>query len=106
MKVRIKEKDYEYFSDYPDGWSFSARNHFKPMVPVGPHRCFVKRYEKKALEQVPGWQLLMNLKGKNESNLPRLHDIVLESGSGKDMYYVFFDYIEGNTLDKVIAEKE
>ena len=106
MVVTIKEKEYEYISDYPDGWSFSARDHFKCPVEIGPNKCFIKRFDRKNQNEVPGWELMLNLKRKNEPNLPRLYDITTANEWGKDVYYIFYDYIKGDTLDKLIDGKE
>ncbi|MEP7144504.1 MAG: IPT/TIG domain-containing protein [Ferruginibacter sp.] len=102
MIIKIKEKEYEYISEHPGGWNFAPGGHFRFPVEIGPHSCFVKRFERKSMEGISGWQLLLNLKGKNEPNLPALYDIVLEKEDGKDIYYVFFEYLQGDTLDKLI----
>jgi len=106
MVVTIKEKDYEYISDYPKGWFFSARDHFKFPVEIGTNKCFIKRFERRNQNEVSGWQLMLNLKRKNEPNLPRLYDITTANEWGKDVYYIFYDYIKGDTLDKLIDGKE
>jgi hypothetical protein len=106
MIVTIKEKEYEYISDYPDGWFFSARDHFKCPVEIGVNTCFIKRFDRKNQNEVSGWQLMLSLKRKNEPNLPILHNIVTVKEGGKDVHYVFYDYINGDTLDKLIIEKE
>ncbi len=76
MKVIIKEREYDYVSDYPDGWRFFSSDYFKFPVEIGSNKCFIKRFEKKNPEQISGWPLLLSLKGKNEPNLPRIHDII------------------------------
>ena len=52
MIVTIKEKEYEYISDYPDGWFFSARDHFKCPVELGVNKCFIKRFDRKNQNEV------------------------------------------------------
>jgi hypothetical protein len=105
MKVLIKEKYCEYESDYPDGWQYSAGDPFKFPVSVGNYPCFIKRFEKKSPEDITGWDLLQQLKGKNEPHLVRLYDILNVQENGKDVYYLFFEYLEGLTLDKMISQK-
>jgi len=78
MKIIIKGVEYEYEPDYPNGWDLTPQNHFKCPVHIGQYRCFIKRFEKKNIDDVPGWDLLISLKGKNEPNLPGLYDIASE----------------------------
>jgi hypothetical protein len=101
MKVVIKEREFEYQSDYPNDWYYSAGDYFKFPVEIGKNKCFVKRFEKKSPESVSGWLFMNALKGKYEKNLPRLHDIVTVSEKNKDVQYIFYDFIEGTTLDKI-----
>lgn len=101
MKVVIKEREFEYQSDYPIDWFFSAGDYFKFPVEIGKNKCFVKRFEKKSPESVSGWLFMTSLKGKYEKNLPRLHDIVTVKEKNKDVQYIFYDFIEGTTLDKL-----
>jgi hypothetical protein len=105
MKIVIKEREFEYVSDYPAGWKYSAGDPYKFPVTIGGYPCFVKRFEKKSPEDISGWNLLQRLKGKNEPNLSRLHDIANVDENGKDIYYVFFEYLDGTTLDKLIPGK-
>jgi hypothetical protein len=41
--------------------------------------------------------LLNKLKGKNKNNLARLHDIAAAKEGGRNVYYVFYEFIEGKT---------
>ncbi len=102
MRVIIKEKEFEYESDFftqKDQWFFSAGDPFKFPVAIGPYQCFVKRFEKKSPERISGWDFMNQVKGKYKKNLPRIHDIVNVQEKGKNVYYVFCDYLDGVTLD-------
>jgi hypothetical protein len=105
MKVVIKEKEYEYESDYPEGWQYSAGDPFKFPISIGNYTCFIKRFEKKTPEDITGWDLLQKLKGRYEPHLVRLYDILNVQENGKDVYYLFFEYLEGSTLDKMVSQK-
>src|SRR6266542_2834328 len=103
MRVVIKEKEYDYVSDFPDGWVFSKGDYFKVVKIFDKHTCFIKRFEVKTPANISGWKLMVNLKGKNENNLSRLYDIAETRESGKNIYYVFYEFIEGETLYKLIS---
>jgi len=104
MKVIIKEREYDYVSDYPDGWRYFSSDYFKFPVEIGSNKCFIKRFEKKNPERISGWQLLLSLKGKHEPNLPRIHDIISAKEYGKNVYYIFYEFVEGDTLDNLISK--
>ncbi|MEO6000353.1 MAG: hypothetical protein ABIN89_26185 [Chitinophagaceae bacterium] len=104
MKVVINEREYEYVSDYPKGWMFNSRHYFKCPVMVGKSNCFIKRFEIKGPQHISGWELLMKLKFRNESNLPRTYDIVHVEENRKQVYYLFHEYIQGATLEALIRD--
>lgn len=104
MEVIIREKAYEYVSDFNDGWTFSAGDYFKFPVKIGRNNCFIKRFDKSKPENISGWHLLKGLKAHYEPGLPRLHDIVEAPEKGKRIYYVFYEYLEGCTLGKAITD--
>src|SRR5881227_3025069 len=99
MRVTIGEREYEYLSDFPKEWKFSKSDYIKFPVEIGSNKCFIKRFEKSP-ESIPGWKLLYNLKGKNFAGLVRVYDIVEANEHGKNIFYVFSEFIEGETLDK------
>ncbi len=103
MKIVIKERDYEWESDYPEGWSFSSGDYFKYPVTIGNHPCFMKRFEKKDPASISGWDLLVKLEHKYESNLARVYDIASVEEKGKRIYYVVYEYLRGDTLDHLIT---
>ena len=102
MKVIIKEKEYEYQSDYNKGWKFSAGDDFKFPVTIGPYSCFIKRFERRGPAKITGWGLLEGLKATFEPGLPRIHDIVGTEEEGREIYYVFYECLAGDTMDNVI----
>jgi hypothetical protein len=104
MEVTIKERPHQYVSDYPHGWNRFSNDYFKCPVEIGNYKCFVKRFEKKNPSKISGWNLLLDLKGKHEANLPRVNDIVSIQEDSKYVHYLFYDYLEGETLDKVISK--
>src|SRR5204863_9860508 len=106
LKVLIREREYEYNPAFPEGWKFQAGDHFKYPVSIANHQCFVKRFEKRTSDKISGLQLLRALKGKNIPNLPRVHDIVKNYEKGKDVYYVFYEFAEGETLNETIAQHD
>ncbi|TDH27269.1 hypothetical protein EXU57_06675 [Segetibacter sp. 3557_3] len=103
MEVIIKERTYQYTSDYPEGWHFSKGDYFKFPVEIGIHKCFIKRFKIKSPENISGWKFLEQIRGKYAANLPRVHDIVCEQELGTDIYYVFYEYIDGETLHHIIG---
>src|SRR5688500_14116036 len=100
MKVIINEKEYEYVSDYPNGWSFIAKDYFKFPVQIGKHKCFIKRFETNRIDNITGWDLMMKLRWKNEPNLPRVYDIVTVEENRRQIHYVFQEYLKGSTLER------
>jgi hypothetical protein len=102
MVVIIKEKEYEYISDHPHDWKRS-RGDFKFPVTFGFNKCFVKRFNKPT-DSISGWALLEKLKGKNAPGLPRVHDIVSTTEREQTINYLFLEFIEGDTLNKLLAE--
>jgi len=104
MEVTIKERTHKYVSDYPHGWNRFSNDYFKCPVEIGNYKCFVKRFEKKNPVKVSGWNLLLDLKGKYEANLPRVNDIVSIQEDNKYVHYLFYEYLEGETLDKLISK--
>ncbi|QNF34720.1 IPT/TIG domain-containing protein [Adhaeribacter swui] len=102
MKVIIKEKEYDYFSDYPNGWLFASGDPYKFPVTIGKYTCFVKRFEKKSPEDISGWDLLLQLKGKFDPNLPRIYDIVEVEENNKFIHYIFYEFLTGETLEAAV----
>jgi hypothetical protein len=100
MKVNINGSEFEYVSDYPQGWKFSAGDPFKFPIQIGDQACFIKRFEQKNPKNISGWELLIELKGKTVPNLSKIYDIQKVQEKGKDIYYIFYEYLEGTTLDK------
>src|SRR5438067_1081243 len=45
MKVIIREREYDYASDHPQGWLFGRGDYFKFPVKIGGNTCFIKRFE-------------------------------------------------------------
>lgn len=105
MQVIIKEREYEYCSDYDEGWEFSSGDDFKFPVKIGRYRCFIKRFARNP-ERITGWRLLQAIRATSQPALPRLHDIVQCEEEDKKVRYVFYESMEGCTLDKMIQEGE
>ncbi|MEO5998615.1 MAG: IPT/TIG domain-containing protein [Chitinophagaceae bacterium] len=103
MKVTIREKLYDFTSDYPNGWQNSSGDFFKCPVVIGDIKCFIKRIEVKSPRDIPGWDLLLRLKHKNETNLPRIYDIININERGRTVYYIFYEYLQGSSLSHKIA---
>jgi len=106
MLVIIDKKEFEYQSDYPEGWKFSAGDPFKFPVGIGDQACFIKRFEQKNPKNISGWDLLLKISGKTEPNLSKIFDIKKVEEKGKDIYYIFFEYLDGLTLDKNVRSGE
>jgi len=104
MKVEIREREYHYESDFPEGWKYSRGDYFKFPVEINSYKCFVKRFDRHT-KDISGWELLKELKGRYERNLPRIYDVVTENEDDKNVYYVFHEFIEGQTLDSLISKK-
>src|SRR5436190_22445109 len=107
MEVIVRERKYEYESDFPELWRFAHGDHFK-IVRLENGRdkttCFVKRFEVKTPASISGWGLMEQLKGKNIPKLARLYDIVNVEENRRSVYYVFYEYIEGETLYNLISK--
>ncbi len=103
LTVTIKERVYQYESDFPEGWVFAKGDSFKK-VKIDKHTCFTKRFEVKMPENISGWNLMTTLKGKNENNLARIYDIVGTKENAKNIYYVFYEFIDGDTLNNLISK--
>lgn len=106
MLVIIDNKEFEYHSDYPEGWKFSAGDPFKFPVGIGDQACFIKRFEQKNPKNISGWDLLLKISSKTEPNLSKIFDIKKVEEKGKDIYYIFFEYLDGLTLDKNVRSGE
>lgn len=104
MEILINNEKIAWESDYPVDWKFSAGDPFKFPVIINGQACFIKRFETKTPEEISGWQLLQQLKGITEPNLPRVFDIKEVTEKEDDISYVFYEYIEGATLEKVLYE--
>ncbi|MEO5998616.1 MAG: IPT/TIG domain-containing protein [Chitinophagaceae bacterium] len=107
MEVIVKEKKYIYESDYPDKWAFAHGDHFKIVkLDNGKYKatCFVKRFEVKTPKSISGWGLMKQLEGKNIGRLARLYNIVDVEENRRTVYYVFSEYIEGETLHNLISK--
>ncbi len=104
MKIVVKERQYEFDPEFPQGWTKSSDHHYKTPVEIGPYHCFVKRYDRQTAEGLSGWNLLTQLKGKFEPNLPRVHDVVLTPENSCEAFYVIYDMLQGNTLDRVVEK--
>ncbi len=106
MLVIIDKKEFEYRSDYPEGWKFSAGDPFKFPVQIGDKLCFVKRFEQKNPKNISGWELLLKLSGKTEQNLSKIYDIKKVEENNKTIYYIFYELLDGDTLDKHVRTNE
>ena len=104
MKVEIREREYHYESDFPEGWKYSRGDYFKFPVEINSYKCFIKRFDRPT-KDIPGWELLKELKGRYERNLPRIYDVITENEDDKNVLYVFHEFIEGQTLDSLISKK-
>ncbi|HEX6222997.1 MAG TPA: hypothetical protein VFZ52_01215 [Chryseolinea sp.] len=102
MKIKINDKEVDYISDYPTGWKFSAGDPYKFPVLIEGQACFVKRFQTKSAADITGWGLLQRLKGRKESNLPTIYDIVEVTEGEKKITYVFYEHIRGGTLEQSI----
>lgn len=103
MKVTIAERVFEYTSDFPEDWKFGAGDHYKYPVEVGSRNCFIKRFQKARPEAIPGYNLMVGLKNKNERNLARVFDVVQTREANKSVYYIFHEFLDGETLEKHLA---
>jgi hypothetical protein len=105
MKINIKKAEVEYESDYPEGWRYAEGDAFKFPVNIGNFRCFVRRFEKKSPEEITGWELLRSLRGKYIENLVQLYDISTAKENGKDIYYIFYEFLDGGSLDQMLLQR-
>ena len=105
MKINIKKAEVEYESDYPEGWRYAEGDAFKFPVNIGNYRCFVRRFEKKSPEEITGWELLRRLRGKYIENLVQLYDISTVKENGKDIYYLFYEFLDGGSLDQLLLQR-
>jgi hypothetical protein len=102
MQVNIKGRDYEWKSDYDDGWVESAGDPYKyPVMIGGNNPCFIKRFERK---QAPGTRLIELLRAKRLPGLARVYDIVQTEEADVHVRYLFCECMDGGTLDDLIKE--
>ncbi len=116
MKVSIREREYEYESDYksdhPNGWKHASGDPYKFPVIIGPHKCFVKRFQPKITGKIPDWALLeVKSKDRYEPNLPRFNEIfaaIVEKIPGWDLLVKLKNKFAPNLprLHDVVAVKE
>lgn len=107
MQVLINGVRCEYTSDFDPiniqsnvnrKWMVSAGDYFKFPVPVGGSVCFVKRFGKPGSE-ISGYNFLLRIKGERKPGLPLIHDLVRVAENGKEVSYLFMEYLKGDTLD-------
>lgn len=103
MKVIINGQEIEYTPAPHKDWKYSAGDPFIFPVTLGGYSCFIKKFEHKGPEDISGWKLLENLVGKNEPNISKVYDIRKAVENEKEVFYVFYEYLEGTTLDKYVA---
>jgi hypothetical protein len=102
MQVNIKGRDYEWTSDFDDGWVFSAGDPYKYPVSIGgKHSCFIKRFEKK---QASGSRLIELLRAKKVPGLAKVYDIVQTEEEDVPVRYLFCECMDGGTLDDLIKK--
>lgn len=104
MEVKIKGEVYEYESDFPREWEFSRGDYFRFPVTIGPVKCFIKRFEKKT-ERIVGWKLLQNLIEEIEDTLSTVYEVASVIENSRIVHYVFFEFIEGQTLYDCVSQK-
>ncbi len=102
MKITINDTEVDYVPDYPNGWKFSAGDPYKFPVQIAGRICFIKRFQSKGPADISGWDLLHRLKGRKETYLPTIYDIVEEMEGQKRITYVFYEHIKGSTLEQTI----
>ncbi|MBE7169613.1 MAG: hypothetical protein INR73_03440 [Williamsia sp.] len=110
MNILIKEKECTYNSDFPAGWKTQSGDYFKFPVTIkadppfeGEYACFIKRFEKKNPASISGWELLVKLEHKFEPTLARVYDIASVEENHRRVYYVVYEYLEGSTLEQLVA---
>ena len=102
MQINIKGRDYEWESDYDDGWADSAGDPYKyPVMIGGKHSCFIKRFEKK---QASGSRLIELLRAKRLPGLAKVYDIVQTEEEDVPVRYLFCECMDGGTLDDLIKK--
>jgi hypothetical protein len=104
MEVNIYDGAFEWQSDYDIGWLFSSGDDYKFPVVIGEkHACFIKRFARNP-ERVSGWRLVQALRATKQPGLPRIHDIVQTEESDTRVRYLFYECMEGGTLDELIRK--
>jgi hypothetical protein len=109
LQVHINGNVFNYHSDFDPvnihgnvqrSWKVSAGDYFKFPVKIGDTDCFVKRFSKKP-EEISGYQFLQQIKGRKLPGLPVIYDIQETREAGKNVLYLFTEYIRGDTLDNL-----
>lgn len=113
MRVEIIDAEYSYDSDYTNvplkeadplkRWLISSGDAFRFPVRIGRTDCFVKRFERKALAEISGSPLMLQLKSMPTGYFPTVYDIVSVKEDGTNVFYAFYEYLPGNTLDNILA---
>ena len=106
MKLVINKQELDYKPDYSTGWKISAGDPFKFPVVIGDQSCFIKRFQNKRPENISGWQLLQKLKGRSELSLPKIFDIQQVIEKDNEISYVFYECLEGKTLEHMVKDHD
>lgn len=109
MKVNIQGTFVEFRSDFDfrnleensrRGWKVSAGDYFKFPVDLGGSQIFVKRFQKKK-DEISGFLFITSILGKKLPGLPCVYDWVSINEGGKEVHYLFMEFIQGETLDNL-----
>lgn len=104
MNLKIEGKEYIYSPDYSPSsknWHTQAQGAaFAFPVEIGGRLFFIKRFQ-----NIPsGWLTLKLLEGRISKNLPRVFQVVENVEKNKKIFYAFYEYIEGDTLNNLLNQ--
>lgn len=108
MKIRIKNKQYEFDPKYDNlrpkksGWKRQNTDSFKFEI-IGDTEVFIKRFNRE-YSSIPGIKFLEAILNLKIDGLPTIYDLQSNLEDNREVFYLFQQSLKGNTLEELIAQ--